>query len=67
MAGKVTDYVVASSQDIDSVQRQVRELIAKGYEPLGGLQIAAPVLQDDQVAPLFCQTLVIRQNEQGKI
>lgn len=57
MDGKVTDYAVVSEHDSGALETKVCDLIKKGYEPIGGVQVVAPVL-DGVVAPLFAQAMV---------
>lgn len=58
MNGKITDYKVVSEHDSDSLAAKVCDLLKQGYEPIGGVQIVAPVLNGGEVAPLFAQAMV---------
>ena len=58
MNGKTTDYTVASEHDCGALISKVNDLIKEGFEPLGGIQMVAPVLNGDEVAPLYAQAMV---------
>ena len=53
----MADYTVVFEHDIADLIQKVRDLLGQGYEPLDGVQVVAPVLNGDDVAPLFVQTL----------
>lgn len=61
MNGKITDYTVISEHDRGALVTAVCDLIKKGYEPVGGVQVVAPVLNGNEVAPLFAQAMVRKE------
>lgn len=61
MNGKTTDYTVVSEHDCGSLVARVCDLLKKGFEPLGGIQVVAPVLNGDQVTPLFAQAMIKKE------
>ena len=61
MADKIVDYTVVESHDLGSLVTEVRGLLAKGFEPLGGIQVVAPVVEHAQVEPLYVQSMTKRQ------
>jgi hypothetical protein len=60
MKGKITDYTIVSEHDHLTLIDKVREQIKSGFEPLGGIQVVAPVL-DGAVAPLYAQAMIKRE------
>lgn len=61
MNGKIIDYTVVSEHDSHVLVASVRDLIKQGYEPIGGIQVVAPVINGGEVAPLFAQALVRKE------
>ena len=61
MNGKPTDYTVVSEHNCDVLIAKVRDLIKEGFEPLGGIQVVAPVLNGGEVAPAYAQALVKKE------
>jgi hypothetical protein len=55
-----SDYTVVSEHDLQNLIEVVRKKLKEGYEPLDGVQVVAPALNGEQVAPLFLQTLIKR-------
>jgi hypothetical protein len=46
---KIIGYFIASSNDADSLQDKVNDLICKGWQPLGGV-----CFQRDEISPESC-------------
>jgi hypothetical protein len=61
MNGRIIDYTVVSEHDRFALIANVCDQIKKGFEPFGGVQVVAPVLNGDEVAPLFAQAMVKRE------
>ena len=55
---KVVDYVLLAEHQTDSLQHQVQAKLKQGWQPLGGAQVATPVLRGEEVAPIYIQTMV---------
>lgn len=60
MEPKISDYTVVSEHNLQALIEGVRELLRSGYEPLGSIQMVAPVLNGDDVAPLYAQAMIKR-------
>ena len=60
METKVADYTVISEHQLQAVIQGVCELLKKGYEPLGSIQVVAPVVNGDDVSVLYVQSMVKR-------
>ena len=50
-------YVLVTEHDPNALQSEVNRLAAEGYTPLGGVAVVAPVLNADEVAPLYAQAV----------
>jgi hypothetical protein len=61
MAENVIDYTVVSEHESGALVAKVCDLLKEGYEPLGGVQVVAPVLNGDEVAPLFAQAMIRKE------
>jgi hypothetical protein len=61
MNSKIIDYTVVSNHDHHGLISQVCKLLKEGYEPLDGVQVVAPVLHGDEVAPVYLQTMIRRE------
>jgi hypothetical protein len=57
---KVIDYTVVSEHDLSTVIQKVLELLKQGFEPLDGIKLGTPVLNGDEVAPVYLQTMIRR-------
>ena len=51
------EYRVVSDNQLDKMVSDVNRLISEGWEPLGGLHVVAPVINDGP-APLYSQAMV---------
>jgi hypothetical protein len=54
----ITDYEVVCEHDICILQSKVKEKLLVGWQPFGSLQVSTPVLNGDNVAPLYSQAMV---------
>ena len=61
MNSKIIDYTIVSEHDYHHLISEVCKLLKEGYEPLDGVQVAAPVLHGDEVAPVYLQTMIRRE------
>ena len=62
MSEKIVDYTVVEAHELGTLITEVRGLLAKGFEPLGAVQIVAPGSNAEQVAPLFIQSMIRRHS-----
>jgi hypothetical protein len=53
----ITSYEIASGYAQDDLEKKVNEMISKGWQPYGDLQVSTPVIENS-VAPVFCQVMV---------
>lgn len=58
VAGRISDYAVASASEPAALIRRVKVLLEKGYEPTGGVSVA--VRHDPNVEVLWSQAMIKR-------
>jgi Domain of unknown function (DUF1737) len=55
-----TNDKVLSDSELGKVVHRVKELLKAGWEPLGSIQMSAPVVHDG-ISPRFAQTIIKRR------
>ena len=55
---KIVDYYVVNEHDLSGLILLVNCKIGEGWQPFGSLQVVAPVLNKDDVAPMYSQAMV---------
>jgi hypothetical protein len=53
----IVEYMVASEHQLENMISVVNRLISEGWQPLGGLQVVVPVIEQGP-APLYSQAMV---------
>lgn len=56
---KISDYALVTEPDPGSLSVVVQKLLREGYEPLGGICVVAPVVNESP-APLYAQAMIKR-------
>jgi len=62
MSEKIVDGTVVEAHELGTLIAEVRGLLAKGFEPLGAVQIVAPASNGEQVAPLLTRSVIRRDS-----
>lgn len=57
MKGTNTHYRILREHDADDLMREVESLCAEGWQPIGGVAVTAPVI-DESPAPLYAQAMI---------
>ena len=55
---KIVEYCVVNEHDFGGLIISVNCKIGEGWQPFGSLQVVAPVLGKDDVAPMYSQAMV---------
>jgi hypothetical protein len=58
MNSKVVGYQVVAEHDIGALNNSVEDLLKLGWQPLGGVAVVAPLVNDSP-APLYAQSMVL--------
>jgi hypothetical protein len=54
----IKDYKIISEHDTSKVEATVNRMITDNWAPWGNLIVSTPVLNNDEVAPLFTQVMI---------
>jgi len=65
MEMKITNYIIAESTRKEELEKDIQDLISKGWEPYGSLSFVEYLnyLQSDQIyCRKYCQAMVYKEN-----
>lgn len=61
MAEPIVDYLVVTATNEDRLVLRVKELLAQGWEPQGGLSLT-DIKPQNEFGPTWAQAMIKRQN-----